>query len=105
MERWDHDRMGAWERWKAAERDWTLNPCKYCDTHAGVSVYSWKDSMHRWWCPVLTRKIGYAAVIFPLWFRSMDIAWSLSVATGVVFLALAVILPWLAKRYGPIQNP
>jgi hypothetical protein len=31
--------MGSWQRWKAWEREWTLHPCRYCDTHADVFVY------------------------------------------------------------------
>ncbi|MEA2828254.1 MAG: hypothetical protein QOG43_2693 [Actinomycetota bacterium] len=98
--------MGAWKRWKAWERNWTLNPCKYCDAHADGPPLNWKTgSLHRWWCPALTRKIGWAAAFFPIYMRSMDIDWWLCVAAGAVFLALSVILPWLAKRYGPIQGP
>jgi hypothetical protein len=96
--------MGAWDRWKAWEREWTLNPCKYCDTHADVSVYSWKDSMHRWWCPVLTRKIGWAAIILPVYFWWLEVPWFLCVATAVICVALSLLLPWLGKRYGPAKT-
>jgi len=95
--------MGSWQRWKAWEREWTLHPCKYCDTHADVSV-PWKDSMHRWWCPALTRKIGWAAIILPVYFRAMGVVWWLCIATAIACVALSVVLPWLGKRYGPIRD-
>ncbi len=41
-------------------------------------------------------RVGRA--FFPIYMRSMDIDWWLCAAAGVVFLALSVILPWLAKR-------
>ena len=96
--------MGRWEHWKEWEREWTLHPCKYCDAHADVSVWSWKDSMHRWWCPALTRKLRWAGLIFPFYFRWMGLAWWLCVASAIVCLFLAVALPWLAIRYGPARQ-
>ncbi len=97
--------MGVWQRWKEWERNWTLHPCKYCDTHADAPLTSWKNgTLHRWWCPALTRKLGWGAIILPVYFRLIDVPWWLCITTGVILLALSLLLPWLAKRYAPIQR-
>ncbi|MDQ6948069.1 MAG: hypothetical protein M3256_17830 [Actinomycetota bacterium] len=85
-----HAPTGSWQRWKAWERDWTLNPCKYCDTHADAPTYNWKNgTVHRWWCPFLSRKLGWGALILPLWFRWLGLDWWFCIATGMIFLTLS----------------
>jgi hypothetical protein len=45
-----------------------------------------------------------AAIILPFYFRSMSVVWWLCIATAIACVALSVVLPWLAQRYGPVRD-
>lgn len=40
-----------WQRWKEHERERTLHPCPTCDTNIDAPLLSWRQGIHRAWCP------------------------------------------------------
>jgi hypothetical protein len=42
---------------KQIERERTLHPCPSCDTHADAPLLSWRQGVHRTWCPTYGRTL------------------------------------------------
>lgn len=57
---------GRWQRWKEIERDRTLDPCPTCDTHIDAPLLSWRQGVHRTWCPTYGQKLvgAFASLLF-----------------------------------------
>ncbi len=49
--------MGLRQRWKEIEWERTLHPCPSCDTHADAPLLSWRQGVHRAWCPTYGQKL------------------------------------------------
>ena len=57
--------MGLLQSWRDIGGE-PLYPCPHCDTHADVPLLSWRQGMHRAWCPTYGRLLFGMFIAFVL---------------------------------------